>query len=299
VLAKSLIGIITTLLTTSSVLMAQSSDSTLSELEKQEIALLNIIDRISNSTNNLDRNEWNSKLIKDFEIVLSDPKALSYPFDKLYAISDLTSPSGNLRIFTWELPNDQNVNTYYGILCYIYDNEVYTEILKDSSERLSNPEFKSLTSQKWYGALYYDLREYTYKKNRFVVLLGINRSDELIKKRIIEILEVGEKARFGKEIFVFPKKIIGLKRKIYQYSIDADMSIWFEEETDIILFDHLSPLKAMYEGKYEFYAPDLSFDALEYKKGKLYYEADYDARMKKTKNDPFFEMEIQKEEKIY
>jgi hypothetical protein len=130
-------------------------------------------------------------------------------------------------------------------------------------------------------------------------LLGINRSDELIKERVIEIIDFGEEIKFGKEVFDFPNNSIGLKRKIYKYSSEADMSIWFEKDKDLILMDHLAPIKPMYEGKHEYYAPDLSFDALIYKKGKWYYEDDYDARMEKTSNDRFFEMDLPKQNKVY
>ena len=131
------------------------------------------------------------------------------------------------------------------------------------------------------------------------MLLGINRNEVLIKKKIIEIAEIDETLRFGKEVFNIPNQI-GLKRKIYGYSVDSDMSLLFDEkDEEIIVMDHLFPSKPMYEGKAEYYVPDFSFDALRYKKGIWTYEEDYDARMPKNLKDRYYDMELPDQNKIY
>lgn len=277
---------------------AQQTSSFSSTPEEKEKELLLIINELSASVDYSIKSEINKRLINKFMIVLNSPEAMAYPFEKLTAISNLKNKAGDFRVFTWELEDSLSRVSYFGVLAYISDNKVFTDELSDSSRLLSNPQYLRLSPERWYGALYYDIREYNYKDQRQLVLLGINRNQTLIKKKVIEIVDVSNDLRFGMEVFEIPKEF-GIKRKIYEYAVEAEMSIWFDGEEDRILMDHLSPLNSMHEGKYEYYIPDLSFDALNFKKGIWRYEADCDARMNKDPKDPYFEMELPEQKKVY
>lgn len=280
------------------ILHTQNTQNQVSDLERAETEVQEWIRKISDSPDIVERLEFNKNLLSSLEETMTVPGAMKYPFDKFNSISDLSNSNKDFRIFTWELENENGNNTYFGLACYLSGSEVNTEVLIDSSENMSNAEFLKLPAQKWYGALYYGLREIVYKKEKYFILLGINRNDILLKKRIIEIVETGENLHFGKEVFDFRGQV-GIKRKIYKHSGEAEMSIWFDDEEKAIIMDHLSPLSPVYEGKFEYYAPDLSFDALLFKKGKLEYKEDFDARMDKNLKDRFYDMELPKQEKIY
>jgi hypothetical protein len=128
--------------------------------------------------------------------------------------------------------------------------------------------------------------------------LGINRNDVLTKKKVIEVLRVeNDGLRFGGDIFDIPNSL-GLMRKVYIYSIEADMALLFEND-GLIVMDHLSPVQGIYEGKFMYYRPDFSFDALELKKGRWSYKSDYDARLRKNLKDRFYEMELPDQQKVY
>ena len=58
------------------------------------------------------------------------------------------------------------------------------------------------------------------------------------------------------------------------------MSLKFNEKEDKIIFDHLSPIQANQKGLFEFYAPDFTYDAFVWKKGKWRLETNIDARNK-------------------
>lgn len=277
---------------------AQQTSTFSSDLEEKENELLSIINELANSVDQISKNDINKRLIDKFMKVLNNSEAMAYPFEKLTAVSNLKNKTGDFRIFTWELEEEESMISYFGIISYMVGNKVFTDELSDSSRMLSNPQYLRLSPERWYGALYYDLREYNFKNQRQLVLLGINRNQTLVKKKVIEILDISNDLRFGMEVFEMPKEM-GIKRKIYKYAVEAEMSIWFDEEEDRILMDHLSPLNSMHEGKFEYYIPDLSFDALNFKKGIWQYESDCDVRMNKDPKDPYFEMELPKQKNVY
>jgi hypothetical protein len=269
-----------------------------SQLELAELEIVDIINKLSEAIDISVKNELNAALVETLLDVMSLNGSMSYPFEKFYAISDLANESNSFRIFTWELENENGENTYHGVVNYSNENEVISLALRDSSATINNPEYQKNTNERWYGALYYAIKEVSYKKEQHIVLLGINRNKTLIKKKIIEVVNIDDELKFGKEVFDLPKGI-GIKRKIYQYSNEADMSVWFESQEPLIVMDHLAPLNEVYKGKFEYYVPDLSFDAFEFKKGKWQYVEDYDARMEKNLKDRFYEMELPDQQKVY
>ena len=46
------------------------------------------------------------------------------------------------------------------------------------------------------------------------------------------------------------------------------MMLRYDDKLKMIVFDHLSPSKPSYEGKYQYYGPDFSYDGLIFEKGK-------------------------------
>ena len=56
------------------------------------------------------------------------------------------------------------------------------------------------------------------------------------------------------------------------------MSLKYNNELKMIVFDHLSPFESRYQGVYQFYGPDFSYDGLEFNKGIWRLISDVDAR---------------------
>jgi hypothetical protein len=50
-------------------------------------------------------------------------------------------------------------------------------------------------------------------------------------------------------------------RVVFEYSARVSMSLRYDAAKKRIVFDHLSPAKPSFEGNYEFYGPDFSYDA--------------------------------------
>ena len=97
------------------------------------------------------------------------------------------------------------------------------------------------------------------------------------------------KPRFGKNIFKMGKK--RTKRLIFEYSAQIVMFVRYEKRYKKIVYDHLIPSPKSMVGKYEFYYPDGTYDALEYVGNKWIHRSDFYATNRKDKQ---FDKDLQK-----
>ena len=271
-----------------------NSDSLLKIHETElEVLMLAI-----SSTQGEKRMELNREFQLKFGQTLKLENAHSYPFQKLVAVSRLSSKDLKIRLFTWEIDDSEGNIQYFGFVSSHRMNErpvVFT--LNDKSSSIERPEYTQCTAEKWYGALYYEIRKVESKTGTYYVALGINRRKSLIKERIVEAIYVDDEVYFGKEVFNTGAKI-HKKRLVYEHGSETDMTMVFEDDETIVV-DHLIPSSPAYEGKREYYVPDLSYDAFILKKGIWNYSEDFNAKLDKNLKDNFYEMELPGQEKIY
>ncbi len=153
-------------------------------------------------------------------------------------------------------------------------------------------EFKTLSADEWPGALYYRVIPFhsSLSGEKRYILLGWDGHDKLTTKKMIEVLSFGKGGRiqFGAPIFASPGRT--KSRVLFEYTSKATMSLKYQEDNDRLVFDHLSPKSPNLKGIYEYYGPDLSYDAYYAKDGMWRYEADVEAKMMNTTqkkwNDP-------------
>ena len=228
---------------------------------------------------------FNKKLKETWLTVLSDEHSIDYPFDSIKSIGFLKSDDQSMRIINWELQLTDNSILYFAIIQFKTKKKNSYRLLElnDQSSSIKKPEKVVLEANNWYGAHYYKLVESHYKKKKYYTLLGANFSDPLIKKKVVEILNIQSdgKIKFGQSVFLSEKS--DNKRIIFQYSPEISMSLRYEESIESIIFDHLVPRAAGLVGQFGFYGPDFSFDAFRWKKGKWTLEEDIDARNKRNR----------------
>jgi hypothetical protein len=203
----------------------------------------------------------------------------------------LESPDRQVRVFTWDVEAEDGTHMYYGFV-QAYNKkskkyEVYQ--LTDKSDAIKDPENAILDNTKWFGAYYYQVAQVKYKQKKYYVLLGWDGNNRITNKRLIEVLYFNEKGfpKFGDAIFTAENGKIK-KRVIFEYQAGIFMSLRYEDEKQVIVFDHLSPSNPNLEGQYEFYGPDFSYDMMEFKEGKWQYKKDVLPRNDKDKTDKFF-----------
>ena len=226
---------------------------------------------------------WNKKFTALLQQTLAQTVSLTYSFDTLKSIAVLVPSDKSFRIFNWELSFSDNSIGYYGLIqsSSKKKNQVQVVELKDNSAQIKKPESATLDASNWYGAHYYKLIETQKKKKKYYTLLGANWSNVLIRKKIIDVVSIGPdgKIKFGDAIFQNNKQ--SFKRVLFHYAAEISMSLRYDENKQMILFDHLVPREPQLKGQYEFYGPDMSIDGYTFSKGKWNLKEDIDARNEK------------------
>lgn len=234
-----------------------------------------------------ERNELNTNFKSVFERVLKQPESFNFPFDSLKEIGRIYSPDKTFRIITWDVPHDDGTHDYFGFTQW-YDakHKKYCLFsLTDKSNEIKNPETTAGDAAKWFGMLYYKIIPVKANRKKYYTLLGFDLNDKLTSKKIIDVLYFNSDGspHFGANLFKMEKTTP--KRLVFEYSAQATMSLKYDEDSKQIVFDHLSPVDSKFEGQYQYYGPDFSFDAFQFKKGKWHYYSDVDARNRKSGKD--------------
>jgi len=205
--------------------------------------------------------EINTKIVFLFNQVLKFEDSFYYPFYDLKNVGIIKSEDDKLRIITWNLPYNDRTHKYFGFIQYKKNKRTYDFYeLKDQSDEIRNPEMAILNCSNWYGALYYEIITNKNRSTDYYTLLGADLNNLLTKKKIIDILyfDDNDKPVFGDK--VFKNKIPPVSRVIFEFNGQTNMTLTFDKEKEMIIFDHLSPSKPSLKGQFEFYGPDFSYD---------------------------------------
>ena len=257
-------------------------------LQQKEEQLQRLYDSIANSNDDDLKIKLNQKIIKKWKTLLSQPGTFDYPFDSLDKAGILKSPDGRLKLYNWNLPYEMGKHDYF---CFIQyrptesNEQMLLFELEDNSENIEKPEQKILSGNEWYGALYYKIIPIETRFNEvYYTLLAYDPNDYLTSKKIVDILHFeNNKPVFGASVFKNQREISN--RLIFEYGQFASMMLKYDENKEMIVYDHLSPSEPKYEGDREFYGPDFSYDGLKYENGVWNTYFDLDLRLNEINLD--------------
>ncbi len=258
------------------------------DFKKVESQMKDLGFQILNSKSEEEKYKANEGFISLLEKALSEPESFDYPFEKLTSIARLIAPDNSFKIFNWHIPKEDGTFEYFG---YIQPNpdqkksKTKAFYKLNHNKDLASLENKIFTSNEWPGAHYYKLIYVKDKKNKYYTLLGWDGNDAYSTKKVVDALHFANNGepKFGAPIFRMENKV--QKRVVFEYAKDATMSLNYQEQDKQITFDHLSPNNQKLKGQYQFYGPDFSVDALQYKKGMWIFQADINAKNPKSKKD--------------
>lgn len=207
--------------------------------------------------------------------VINQENSWLYSFDSLKHIGRVISPNQKLIIYTWNFPKSFGYNDYYGIVQYNpkKGKTVNTYRLHQIKEMVEDPFLYICDTNKWVGALYYQIVETKYKGTECYTLLGYNFSNVLSNKKILDALCFGKDGsmRFEPNMFFYDNHICN--RIEFEYAESAQMLLTYKPEMEKIVFDHLAPIRPSLEKQYQFYGPDASYDALYFSEGIWHHES--------------------------
>jgi len=209
-------------------------------------------------------------LITSLVRALKTENSFKYPFSRLKSLSIMAPPDSSFRIFTWQLFVNDSTYRYYGTIQMNQKELKLFPLIDRSFEMEVPPTYEQLSNDNWYGALYYNIRQFDSKEGKKYLLMGYDAFEFFERRKVIDVLSFDEKGSpvFGAPVFARDKPKPGLKeqRLIFEYSAAASIRVNWDEQYKMILFDHLIAFPSPY-GRGMTAVPDGSYDGLKFEKG--------------------------------
>ena len=244
-------------------------------LSEQEDNLAQLLNTIRNAKSEQQRNKANTEFKENLLKAIETTGSFSYPFAQLRSIGCITSPDQKVRIYNWNIENDEDLTqNYYGFIQKYDEKKGKYQIFELKCNRMMGMMGASKSNEvvdhtNWYGALYYKILPVERNKKTYYTLLGWDGNNSMSNLKLIDALHFsGTTAKFGAPIFRQGKE--ALNRVWFEYAKDVTMHLNYEEKYKRIIFDHLAPQSPALTGFYSTYAPDLSHDAFVFEDGRWY-----------------------------
>lgn len=274
------------ILLSSFTLVAQSD-----QIVKNEDDLIRLYNDILLSEDNETRDEVNTAFYQLLNTTLQLEDAFDYPFDNLLTLSKMIPDDKSLRIFTWNLENNEGVHDFFGLVQLNPKNTRNKEIkvieLQNQKGELIKSENKSYAANKWPGAVYYQLITFKKGNQKYYTLAGWRGIDKGLTQKVIDVIYLsGETVKFGYPIIKTDRKT--QRRLIFSYSSKVTMHLRFDSKEQQFIFDHLAPSSNLVSGQYRFYGPDGSYDALKMEKKYWLFIPNIDAKNQGKESDIYY-----------
>lgn len=234
--------------------------------------------------------------------ILADSSSFSASFDSIPNLSAKTAPDHAFRLYTWMTANYQGSSYYYYGFVQLPSIQTkgkkQTELLYtlyDSTEVIEKPLSRKLKTDRWYGAIYYNIIANERKGKKYYTLLGWKGKNEMFTQKVIDVITFEN----GKPVFglpVFKSNDIYNNRVIFEFTSQVVMSLKYVPVKKILVFDHIG--KSTITGVI---GPDGTYDAFKYVKDHWEFTEDVDVdngftpKAKPTRL--FKDDELKKEEK--
>jgi len=237
---------------------------------------------IVDTRNNEERIQLNDSIIKIIDKYVESERVLDHRFTDLRYLGQILSPDSRLKIITWNLNLTDGTNKYFCYLIRKAKKGKPNEIFKLTAVNMDEPPSINTTysEENWYGALYYAVQPFRYKRETCYVLLGLDYTNLLVSTKIIDVLTFTEDGGiiFGKDCFI--KEGEKRFRELLKYSSDGVAILRFNNRKSII-FDHLVPVSQVRRNSPEYYVPEFSFDAYVLKKGMWRFKENFEPKMRR------------------
>jgi len=225
----------------------------------------------------------NNQIIIKFRKLLQFEDSYTYEFSEFTTIGKVFSKDALCKIFTWGFPNNDDTYIYCGLVQYYVKKKKQLVVyqLYDESKKTDDAQNVQLTNESWYGSMYYEIQSCKIKKQTYYLLMGWDGNNDFTNKKILDVVYFD---KHGTPTFGFPFFMIKQKeycRIIFEYAERSAMALRYDNQNDMIVFDHLSPSKPEYENNFQFYGPDASIDGFQFEKTLWKYVEDIDVRLPK------------------
>lgn len=233
-------------------------------------------------------------MIKHLVQALKVDNSFQYKFPQFERVSVQYPEDSSFRIFTWQLYVDANEYRYFGAI-QMNSEKLQLIPLSDRSTAIPSPQKALTTSDKWFGAIYYNIQQIDSKEfGRYYMLYGYDANSFYVRRKLIDVLQIKEgQAYFGLPVFKIPPDILEEKKKIAEYnatvpvgnrvkvsddailakkgegevvsrfmvtySAEASAILNYDEDYGLILLDNMIEAGGNYPGQGRVYVPDGSY----------------------------------------
>ncbi len=203
------------------------------------------------------------KFIPTLVKALKYENSFQYPFGKLRSISIQYPADSTFRIFTWQLYVDENDYRYFGAI-QMNTPSLQLFPLQDRSQEVADVYKDILPAEKWYGAVYYNLKEFNTGEGKKYLLFGYDGLSFHTKRKLVDVLSFKDgKPVFGSPVFVSldPEHLHEPKNRIVlTFSAAASVKLNYDGHLDMIIFDHLISGMSEVPGQGPSNLPDGSYE---------------------------------------
>ncbi len=208
------------------------------------------------------------RFVKTMVQALKIENSYLYPFDSIPTISITKPADDQFRILTWQLTMKDRTYRYYGTI-QMHSEQLKMFPLIDMSLFIPHPQDTILSSNNWYGCIYYNIVKKKYKGSDYYLLFGWDGNDMWSNKKIIEVLSFDKFGTpvFGRPLFLLKGDTDPKTRIIIEYKEDASPVCNYDEKMKMIVISYLRPENPMSEGIYFTYIPDGTYVGFYFKKG--------------------------------
>jgi hypothetical protein len=240
----------------------------------------------------IDRFRADSFFTRGFVQALKIPNSFYYSFDSLQTISKLYAPDSSFRIFTWQVVRDFEYNRQRGAIQMLTDDgSLKLFPLFDYSDFAKTPNDSLRDNQHWIGAIYYKIILHTINDKKVYTLLGYDDNSARSNKKWIEILTFNTegKPQFGGKYFQYKVDSIKPLQPAYRFNLEykkeAKARLNYDEDAQMIVFDHLTSESNETQNKYTL-IPDGTYEAFKWINGKWQHITKLDTQVLGNGNAP-------------
>jgi hypothetical protein len=241
-------------------------------LQKKEDSLKTFATQILNGRNVEDRFTADSEFTRTLVRALQIKNSFYYPFDSLVSIARVVPADSSFKIFTWQLAiNGDMIRQHGAIQINTPDGSLKLFPLIDKTDLIKNIDDTITSNRAWIGALYYKIVEEKAFGKNYYTLLGFDDNNMVSDRKIIDVLTFKDgQPVFGGPYFNFQNNNLhkgAIDRYVMEYKKNASPKLSFDNEMDLIIYEHLVSETGEPQKKYT-YIPDGDYEGLKWKDGK-------------------------------
>ena len=209
-------------------------------MSKHEGTLKSLFVKVFNEPTDNERYNANEQAVQLLVDALDNHKSFNWQWNSLRDMISILEPKDKkFKIFTWAIVRDNGEYECFGLMQVENEktNEYDVVMLVDKANSIMNPEEATLSSNSWYGVVYYDLITSKYEDKTYYTLLGWTGNSPVFQRKVIEVVSFKSFSTdpvFGQKIFYRMQQRKNVdkdkRRIIFEYSKNANLTLEYGKQ---------------------------------------------------------------------